>query len=55
MASRPAGDLEELRGQVVVLDFGERVCAVRGRMPTLMEIQQQFRDQKVRWIAIHTP
>lgn len=47
---------EELRGQVVVLDFWGTWCApcVTG-MPTLMEIQQQFRDQKVRWIAIHTP
>jgi beta-lactamase regulating signal transducer with metallopeptidase domain/thiol-disulfide isomerase/thioredoxin len=47
---------EELRGQVVVLDFWGTWCApCVASMPTLMDIQQQFRDQKVRWIAIHTP
>lgn len=46
---------EKLRGKVVVLDFWGTWCIpCVAAMPMLMDIREQFRDQPVEWLTIHT-
>lgn len=46
---------EKLRGKVVVLDFWGTWCIpCIAAMPMLMDIREQFHDQPVEWLTIHT-
>jgi thiol-disulfide isomerase/thioredoxin len=47
---------ERLRGRVVVLDFWGTWCVpCVTEMPHLMDIHDQFRDQPVTWVSVHSP
>jgi thiol-disulfide isomerase/thioredoxin len=47
---------EKLHGKVVVLDFWGTWCGpCVNDMPLLMDVADQFRDQPVEWLSIHTP
>lgn len=55
-AWRPGGAkrLEDLRGNVVVLDFWGYWCVpCIAQMPGLMDLAEKFKDRPVRWIAVH--
>jgi thiol-disulfide isomerase/thioredoxin len=48
--------LADMRGNVVVLDFWGYWCVPCVReMPQLMDIAERFKDQPVKWVAIHDP
>lgn len=47
---------EKLRGKIVVLDFWGTWCGpCINDMPLLMDLADQFRDQPIHWLSIHTP